>query len=77
MEITILLFGELAQIAGTNALAMNAMPDTDSLKEKIHQHYPSFEKKKYVIAINKQLIKGKQELNENDEIALLPPFAGG
>lgn len=77
MEIKVLLFGELAQIAGTNTLAMNAIPDTERLKEKIHQQYPSFEKKKYVIAVNKQLIKGKQELNNNDEIALLPPFSGG
>ena len=31
----------------------------------------------YRIAVNHELVSGEMELTENDEVAILPPFAGG
>lgn len=34
-------------------------------------------KKKILISVNHEIAHGETELTSNDEIALLPPFAGG
>lgn len=31
----------------------------------------------FKVAVNHNLVESNQTLNENDEVALLPPFAGG
>ena len=54
---------------------------TPKIKQEIIDYlvkkYPFLNNKTYRIAVNKKLITGKEQLNEGDTIALLPPFAGG
>lgn len=77
MKIKVLLFGELAQIASTSELHINEVSSVDAVNEFLCKEFPSLNKKKYVIAVNKQIINGDLQLNNGDEVALLPPFSGG
>lgn len=77
MEITVLLFGNLAQIAGTTKLTLQDVKDTITVNDLLQSKFPSFKNKKYVVAVNNQLVKDVQNLNDGDELAFLPPFSGG
>ena len=43
----------------------------------LNKDYPEFTKTKYVIAVDKQVIKENTVLNKKSTVALLPPFSGG
>jgi molybdopterin converting factor small subunit len=76
MSIHIILFGRLADIAG-NSVSLDNVSDTDGLVRALHNTYPALAESKYVIAVNKQVITSNTSLNENSEVALLPPYSGG
>jgi len=76
MSIHIILFGQLADIAGKSVF-VNDVADTDSLINALHKTYPALAGTKYVIAVNKEIITSNTLLHENNVIALLPPFSGG
>ena len=76
MSVKIILFGKLAEIAG-GAVSMDNVEDTDSLINALNKNYPEFAKTKYVIAVDKQVIKENTVLNKKSTVALLPPFSGG
>jgi molybdopterin synthase sulfur carrier subunit len=76
MSMHIILFGQLADIAG-NSVFVNNVADTDSLISALHNTYPALAEAKYVVAVNKQVITSNTLLNENSVVALLPPFSGG
>ena len=76
MSVKVILFGKLADIAGGSVSVDNAV-DTDSLVNTLHRDYPEFTKTKYVIAVDKQVIKENTILNKKSTVALLPPFSGG
>ena len=44
---------------------------------RLHETYPELTKTMYSFAINQTLIQGDTSVNNLDEIAILPPFAGG
>jgi sulfur-carrier protein len=76
-EITILFFGELAQIAGSQNKQMSSVKDIESLRHSILSEFPSLKNRTYRIALNKQIVSENSEIKAGDEIAFLPPFAGG
>ena len=76
MSIQIILFGQLADIAGKSVF-VNDVADTDSLINALNKTYPALAESKYVIAVNKEVITSNTLLNENHVVALLPPFSGG
>jgi len=43
----------------------------------LHKDYPEFTQTKYLIAVDKQVIKENTVLNNKSTVALLPPFSGG
>lgn len=75
--IRVLLFGQLTDICGTDQLQTKLFPDTDTLLEDLKQQYPSLQTATITIAVNNQQIQGKYPLQDNDVVALLPPFSGG
>jgi len=79
MKMKILLFGILADKAGKPEIEIKTDNefDRDSLLIKINKKYPEFGKTNYAIAVNKKIITSNHSIKETDEIALLPPFAGG
>lgn len=77
MEIIVLFFGELAEVAGANKMAVQNTSDTQSLTEWMEEKYPALKNRTYRVAVNKEVISEKRNLNHGDEVALLPPYAGG
>jgi sulfur-carrier protein len=76
MDLQIVLFGRLVDIAGSPVF-VNGVADTDSLIKALHNAYPALAEAKYVIAVDKRVITSNTLLNEKSVVALLPPFSGG
>jgi len=74
--VTIKVFGQLADITGRAEWQLQA-DDTDDLQTQMQTLYPALRTKNYLIAVNKTLISENTILNNEDTVALLPPFAGG
>ena len=76
MSVKIILFGKLAEIAGSS-VSIDNVTDTNSLINVLHKNYPALTNIKYVIAVDKQVIKENTALSRKSTVALLPPFSGG
>ena len=76
MPINIIIFGQLADIAGSS-LALENIADTNSLIKELHNLYPALASAKYAIAVDKKVVNENTRLAENSVVALLPPFSGG
>lgn len=77
MIIQIKIFGQLAEIVESNELQLQHINDTDSLREKLISDFPKLKNYPFVIAMNKKIVIQNQKINIGNELALLPPFAGG
>lgn len=77
MKVEITLFGQLADIAGTQKFHLQDIPDTDTLQRILHEKYPALANLSYCIAVNKKTIHENTILDEDVNVALLPPFSGG
>lgn len=77
MKTKVLLFGILAEKAGSNELEIEGVKSLDELKKHISEKHPSFSGYKYRISVNQSLADEDVSLADGDEVALLPPFAGG
>ncbi len=78
------LFGMLKTlVAGSNMLEMPLADGAlvkdlvDSLKVEYPELGKLLEQKKVVVSVNQEIAHWETALVESDEIALLPPFAGG
>ena len=77
MKNKVLFFGILEDIVGSKELIISEGNSSDELLKNIKKQYPELENKTFQIAVNQQIINTNTTLNDGDEIALLPPFAGG
>ncbi len=77
MNVKIILFGQLSDIAGGDSLVLEEVTDTNELQQRLLQQYPALAASKYIIAVDKKLVQENTRLHENNSIALLPPFSGG
>ena len=77
MEIKVLLFGMLSEITGATELKLKDIENIRMLQSYLWKNYPEMKDMDYRFAVNKEIIDGKYELKNGDEVALLPPFAGG
>jgi len=71
-----MVFGQIAEITGNSNFVID-VADTDELINKLNCLYPGLQHAKYAVAVNKQIIRNKTEINQGFEIAILPPFSGG
>ncbi len=76
MAINTIIFGQLTDITG-NSLSLDNVTDTDTLVKELNKLYPALADKKYVIAVDKQVVTTNTVLTDNNTVALLPPFSGG
>jgi molybdopterin converting factor subunit 1 len=80
MRCTIVAFGISREILGQRQLALD-LPDgltVGELKRTLISQYPRLEVlKSLLIAVNQSYVKDSTVLHEHDEIALIPPVAGG
>jgi len=75
MEIKVIAFGQIAEITGKEL--MLEAGDIDSLKLHLIQKFPELSDKKLAFAVNKKLTQNNVILNQNDVVALMPPYSGG
>jgi molybdopterin synthase sulfur carrier subunit len=77
MKIKIRFFGQLAEISGKPDWEIDPIADTDSLTKKILSDFPKLKEYKFVISVDRKIIKENTKLEPGNEVAFLPPFAGG
>ena len=76
-QITVMLFGPLAEITGSPQLVLNNVSDTEALLAEMQTRYPALQHTTFVLAVNKQIALQSTALPEGSTVALLPPFSGG
>lgn len=77
MNIHVMFFGSLVDLIGKSQLLVNDCTDVQSIKEKVICEYPQLKDCVFLISVNKKLAKDNHRLQEGNEVAFLPPFAGG
>jgi len=75
--IIIKYFGAIADITQKKEEQFQTVDSLYELQSEIESQYPEIKTIRYSLALNQSIVKEDAELNDNDEIALLPPFAGG
>ena len=77
MEISLLSFGQVADITGNDNLKIPDVKNTNELNEFLAKAWPQLQSIKYSIAVNKKIIRENTQLQDEDTVAILPPFSGG
>ena len=77
MEIDIISFGKIAEFVVNQRITVDGINDTDQLKNYLEHSFPLLTTTKYKLAVNKTIIQTNTLLNNNDSVALMPPFSGG
>lgn len=77
MKVKVLFFGVLAEKTGKDAINVEDALDLDSLKSTIVDDYPGIKEYTFRVSVNRDICKANVRLNDGDEVAFLPPFAGG
>lgn len=78
MRITVKYFGMIAEWTGaTEQSVVFARTTVQDLKKQLETEYPKLKDISYQVVVEQKIASDQQTLNENNELALLPPFAGG
>jgi len=80
MEVTLKYFGIIADITQKTEESFFIAEESitlNKIKLKIEVKYPKILVINYSVAVNKKFLQNDILLNNEDEIAFLPPFAGG
>jgi molybdopterin converting factor small subunit len=77
MEVKVLFFGVLAEVTGTSLKTYREVKSLGDLRLRIQDDFPEIVHYSYRISVNNEITDKDPVLNEGDEIALMPPFAGG
>jgi molybdopterin converting factor small subunit len=72
----ILLFGMIAEKAGAGVLEMEAQ-GTHALRQLLLQRIEGLDRMSFALAVDRVIVHEDVVLTGTEEIALLPPFAGG
>lgn len=72
-----MFFGVLAEVAQTMFRHYRDVNSYNDLIHRILDEYPELIHYSYRIAVNSELVNEDPELKNGDEVAFLPPFAGG
>ena len=76
MNVNIFIFGQLEDVTGTSVISINHVADTDLLLNKLYTQYPLLKEKKFLIAVDNQIIHKKTEILKIQRSMLwwLPPY---
>lgn len=77
MEVTVIFYGQLVDVMGSSSLKIIDAEDTNIMIEKLKLIQPSLKNLPYVVAVNKKIILENTPLENDAEVVVLPPFAGG
>ncbi|MCO6482283.1 MAG: MoaD/ThiS family protein [Flavobacteriales bacterium] len=70
------LFGMIAERAGTDLIRVEA-GSAQALKRALEQRIEGLSGLSYALAVDRRIVNGDIDLKGTEEVALLPPFAGG
>lgn len=77
MEVKVLFFGVLVEVTGTNFKNYKDVKSISDLKLRISDDFPEVIHYYFIVSLNNEIINTNHDLKEGDEVALMPPFAGG
>ena len=77
MGVKVLFFGVLAEVAGTSIKHYRDVKSLNDLKLRINDDFPEIVHYNFRISLNNDITDHDLLLKPGDEIALMPPFAGG
>jgi molybdopterin synthase sulfur carrier subunit len=77
MEVKVLFFGVLAEVSGTQLKHYHDVKSISDLKLRIYDDFPEIVHYNFRISLNSEITDNDLLLKSGDEIALMPPFAGG
>ena len=77
MEIKVLFFGILAEVSGTSIKHYHDVKSVGDLRLRIYDDFPEIVHYNFRISVNNNITDIDILLNSGDEVALMPPFAGG
>lgn len=77
MKIKVLFFGAITDVTQCAEAELGDFNSTHELLNHLHELYPLLQHYKFSVALNGKFIAADEVLKEGDELALMPPFAGG
>jgi molybdopterin converting factor small subunit len=77
MKVKVLFFGVLSEVTGTGTKYYDDVKSIEHLKLRTADDYPEIVHYNFQVSLNNEIIKSDTPLKDGDEIAFLPPFAGG
>jgi molybdopterin converting factor subunit 1 len=79
MKVNVLAFGIAKDILGTNHLIIDFEgQNSQDLKESLETQFPRLKQlPAYLIAVNNEYASYATTINNNDEVAIIPPVSGG
>jgi len=77
LQIKVLFFGSLIDVVGQDEMVITEIADSIELENYLLQRYPEIKGHRYAISINQKIMEGQSNLNDMDEVAIIPPFQGG
>ena len=77
MKVKVLFFGVIAEVAGTDCKHYDDVKTIGDLKIRIQDDFPEIVHYNFRTALNNKIIDDDPVLDNGDEVALMPPFAGG
>lgn len=72
----ILLFGMIAEKAGAARIDVEAS-SVSQLRKRLEESITGIDRGGYAIAVDHRIVQEDMPLTGHEEIAVLPPFAGG
>ena len=71
-------FGMIAEAVGKENEEIDFAESTvEELEKVLKNKYAKLASMNFKVAVNQSIVNADFKLNESDEVALLPPFAGG
>ncbi|HUO83709.1 MAG TPA: molybdopterin converting factor subunit 1 [Thermoanaerobaculia bacterium] len=81
MRVSLLLFAALRDVVGTDRQELDLVAGSSArdLWERLRQAHPELERYRTapMIAVNQSYVPPETALQDGDEVALIPPVAGG
>jgi len=79
MQITIKYFGRIAELINQSdeQITLVTASNVRALKSVLETKYPQLQQESYKVAVNQSIAHEDALVEQESEIALLPPFAGG
>lgn len=80
MKIKVLYFGMIAEVIGHDIEIIEISNKNSTVNELIkllQAKFPKLEDMSFKVALNQSIVEENTKIGLNDEVAILPPFAGG